>query len=178
MQDFSQCPPELQKINKAGDVIGCFNIHVAAADDEMKKGAVHGAYLSQIWNDPEAWSRTACDALVGDCGGQSVNETLYSGNHIKRGSLLARANDGGNRTGYICDLIVDMRVLRTLNGLPNRQKCSHIFALKKTNQNHSTILVVANLMPLYSRKSAMMLTAGNSMIVNRLSNVWAIQAIL
>jgi Thaumatin family len=61
-QDFSECPPELKKLNSSGNVIGCFAIHQAAADDEMKAGK-YGTYLSQIWNTPELWSRTACTAV-------------------------------------------------------------------------------------------------------------------
>jgi hypothetical protein len=103
-QDFSQCPPELKKYNRQGQVIGCWNIHAAAADAEMRRGP-HGQYLSFIWNDPDTWSRTACDALVGNCGGQNIQETYYSGNHLKRGNRLAR--EGGDRTGYACSPYID-----------------------------------------------------------------------
>lgn len=71
----------------------------------MKQHPEYGAYLSEIWNSPELWSRTACDALVGDCGGDNVEETLYSGRHIKTGTYLSR--EGGNRTGYACSPYVE-----------------------------------------------------------------------
>jgi hypothetical protein len=102
-QDFSQCPPELIKYSQ-GKAIGCWNIHTAAADIEMRQGPF-GEYLSSIWNDPELWSRTACDALTGNCGGNNVQETFYSGNHLKRGNRLQR--QGGDRTGYACSPYID-----------------------------------------------------------------------
>ncbi|KAI8906398.1 thaumatin [Gorgonomyces haynaldii] len=106
-QDFSECPPETTKRDENGIAVACFNIHTAAADAQMRSSKIqqYSSYLSNIWNDASLWTRAACDALVGDCGGNNVQETLYSGAHIKRGGNLARI--GGDRTGCACSPYVD-----------------------------------------------------------------------